>query len=84
VKENLKAAWRWFRQSATIVGLPVMLLVVTMGFQKFLFTTTCWTAGYQCQYALGSEDSMANYMSDLLNANPGADLDVRSVPRRNK
>ena len=51
-----------------------MFLLLMMGAQKFMFTLTCSTAGYRCEYAIGAQDAMAEYMGDLLSSNPGVDL----------
>lgn len=71
---NLKSFCRWYYQSSALVGIPLLFLLLMMGAQKFMFTLTCSTAGYRCEYALGATDAMAEYMGDLLAANPGVDL----------
>lgn len=62
----LNKGWIWFRQTSTLVGIPVMFLLVVMGFQKFLFTATCEVAGYRCEYAMGASGAVHDYIDDLL------------------
>lgn len=71
---NIKLILRWYYQTAAIVGIPLLFLLLLWGTQKFVFTLTCSTSGYQCEYALGATDVMANYMGDILASNPGMDL----------
>lgn len=75
---NVKTFLRWYYQTAALVGIPVVFLLLMMGAQKFLFTLTCTTAGYRCEYALGATDAMAQYMGDLLMSNP--DMEIVSKP----
>lgn len=78
--ERLHGAFRWFKITSMLIGAPVVMLLVLVGAQKFLFTTICYAAGTKCEYAIGASDGMAQYMGDLLDANPGADIVAR--PRR--
>lgn len=64
----LNKGWIWFRQTSTLVGIPVMFLLVVMGAQKFLFTATCQMVGYRCEYAIGASDAVHDYIDDLLAA----------------
>ena len=75
---SMKIFFRWYYQTAALVGIPVVFLLLMMGAQKFLFTLTCTTAGYRCEYALGATDAMAQYMGDLLMSNP--DMEIVSKP----
>lgn len=75
---SMKTFFRWYYQTAALVGIPVVFLLLMMGAQKFLFTLTCTTAGYRCEYAIGATDAMAQYMGDLLSSNP--DMEIVSKP----
>lgn len=77
MKEKLKKFLAWYFYSSTLVGVPLVLLLFAIGMQKFIFTTTCTIIGYKCEYALGAQDAMANYMGDLLSNNPGKDIVVK-------
>lgn len=76
------AAWSWFRQTSTLVGMPMVAVLLMLGAQKVFFTLTCHTAGWRCEYALGATDAMAEYMGELVAANPNSDL--QAVPRKRK
>jgi hypothetical protein len=74
---SMKTFIRWYYQTAALVGIPVVFLLLMMGAQKFFFTLTCTTAGYRCEHALGATDAMASYMGDLLLSNPDMDIVTR-------
>lgn len=76
---SMKTFLRWYYQTAALVGIPVVFLLLMMGAQKFLFTLTCTTAGYRCEYALGAQSAMAEYMSELVASNN--DMDIIAKPR---
>lgn len=78
--EKMKGAYRWFLTTSMLVGMPVVLLLVLLGIQKFAFTTTCYVANYRCEYAIGANGGMADYMGELLAANP--DVDIKAEKRR--
>ena len=80
MKEKLINTFVWFKQTSTLVGMPVLFILVTMGVQKFFFTTTCYTVGWRCEYSFGATDAMASYMGELLASNPG--MDIVTKPRR--
>lgn len=69
----------WFRQTSTIVGIPVTLILTMLFIQKVFFTTTCTVAGWRCEYSIGATDAMTEYMGQLLAANPG--MDIAAKPR---
>lgn len=69
-----KAMWIWYRQTSTILGIPTLFALLFLGFQKFVFTATCMTASWKCEYALGADMAMAQYMGELLAANPGTEI----------
>ena len=68
------AAAKWFMQTSTIVGIPVTLILSMLFVQKVFFTTTCTVIGWRCEYSIGATDAMAEYMGQLLAANPNMDI----------
>jgi hypothetical protein len=78
--ERVKKIVQWYMQSSMLVGAPILMFLVFLGLQKFLFTFTCNAAGFRCEYAIGASDGMAQYMGELLAANPGTDIIAR--PRK--
>ena len=79
---TLKAFLKWYYQTAALVGIPVVFVLLMMGAQKLLFTLTCTTAGYRCEYAIGATDAMAQYMGDLLTSNPDMEIVSRPTQKR--
>lgn len=79
---SMKTFLKWYYQTAALVGIPVVFLLLMIGLQKFVFTLTCTTAGYRCEFALGATDAMTAYMGDLLMANP--DMDIVAKPSKRK
>lgn len=79
---SIKTFLRWYYQTAALIGIPITFLLLMMGAQKFVFTLTCTTAGYQCEYALGATDAMAEYMSELVASNN--EMDIVAKPRTRK
>ena len=79
-RQRLAPWWDWFLRTSTLVGIPIVMLLFMVGGQKLFFTATCQVAGMSCEYALGSTSAMAEYMGDLLAANP--DVDFVTKPKR--
>lgn len=79
---SMKTFFRWYYQTAALVGVPLLFLLLMMGAQKFLFTLTCTTAGYRCEYAIGATDAMAEYMGELIASNPDTEIVSKPVKRR--
>jgi ribose/xylose/arabinose/galactoside ABC-type transport system permease subunit len=77
----MKTFFRWYYQTAALVGIPITFLLLMLGAQKFLFTLTCTTAGYRCEYAIGATSAMAEYMADLVADNPGMDIVAKPSKR---
>lgn len=73
-------AWKWFLQTSTIVGVPVTFILGVMAAQNVLFTITCQTAGWRCEYSIGATDAMVEYMGQLVAANPN--VDIVAKPRK--
>lgn len=78
--ERMKKIMGWYMQTSMLVGAPILMFLLFLGLQKFLFTFTCNAAGYRCEYALGAGDAMMQYMGELVSANPG--VDIVTKPRR--
>lgn len=72
----------WYKYTSFVVGVPITFVLLFMGMQKFVFTAGCMTAGWKCEYAFGVDEAFASYMGDLLMANPGSDIEVRSKSRK--
>lgn len=72
--EKLNNFLCWYGFTAKLIGIPVLFVVLFVGFQKFVFTSTCMIAGYKCEYGLGASEGMYAYMGDLLAANPNVDI----------
>ena len=80
--EKLQSAIKWYLQTAMLIGVPVLFIVLMLGTQKMLFTATCYTAGFRCEYAFGATDAMTSFMSDLVGANPN--VDIVAVPKNKR
>ena len=76
--EKIKQFYRWYQTTALIVGFPILAMLLFLGLQKFIFTSTCMTIGYRCERAIGADESLQAYMGDLLAANPGVDIVTKS------
>lgn len=79
---NFKSFMRWYYQTAALVGIPLLFLLLAIGVQKFFFTLTCTTASFRCEYSIGATDAMAQYMGDLLTANPNVDIVAEPKSKR--
>lgn len=73
--EKMKVFWAWYCQTSCVVGIPVLMVIILIATFKTLFTLTCLTAGYRCEGALGTQEAMATYMSELVGGK--ADLEVK-------
>lgn len=71
---------RWWWTTAAVIGTPVLLLILLVGIQRSFFTLTCETAGYACEYSFSRTDAMAEYVGEVLAANPHGDLKL--TPRK--
>ena len=78
--EKLQSAIKWYLQTAMLIGVPVLFIVLMLGAQKMLFTATCYTAGFRCEYAFGATDAMTSFMSELVSSNPN--VDIVTSPRK--
>lgn len=78
MKDKIANAWEWYKYSAFLVGLPVMFVVCMFALSRTLFTGTCLVAGYKCQFALGTEQIMSQYLTALV----GGEADLSVTPRQ--
>ena len=78
--ERLQSAIKWYLQTAMLIGVPVLFIVLMLGTQKMIFTATCYTAGFRCEYEFGETDAMTSFMSELVSSNPN--VDIVASPRR--
>lgn len=69
----------WYKQTATLLGIPILMILLFIGAQKVFFTSTCQIAGFKCEYAIGATDAMTAYMGELLASNQG--MDIVTKPR---
>lgn len=72
--EKLKTFIGWYKYSSFLVGIPILFMLIFFAFQKFVFTSTCMVVGWKCEFAIGANDSMAQYVDTLLTSNPGMDI----------
>lgn len=79
---KLKDFVSWYGYTATIVGYPVLLVVIFIVMQKLTFTSTCMTLGYKCENAIGADQGLASYMGDMLDANPNVDIITKPKGKR--
>lgn len=61
----MKAFWKWFLQTATLVGVPVLFIVLVTAVEKTFFTLTCVTAGYQCESSLLMSGRTNQFIGEL-------------------
>lgn len=76
--QSLNTFWNWFLYSARLVGAPILAFLLVWGIQKITYTGTCIIGGLKCEQAIGADDSMVAYMGNLLSANPGNDIVVKT------
>ena len=72
--EKLNRFWIWYKQTSTLLGVPILMLLLFVGVQKVFFTATCQVGGFKCEYSIGATDAMAQYMGELLAANHDVDI----------
>lgn len=78
--EKLQNFLGWYGFTAKLIGIPVLFVVLFLGVQKFIFTSTCMIAGFRCEYSFGATDAMTEFMGELLSANKN--MDIVAKPRR--
>lgn len=61
----MKAFGKWFIQTSTLVGVPVLFIVLVTAAEKTLFTFTCVTAGYQCEHSLLMSGKTNDFIGEL-------------------
>lgn len=78
--EKINRFVTWYKQTATLLGIPILMLLLCVGVQKVFFTSTCQVLGWKCEYSIGATDAMTEYMGQLLASNQG--MDIVAQPRR--
>ena len=63
---RFKAFGKWFMQTATAVGVPVLFIILVTAVEKSLFTLTCVTAGFQCESSLLMSGRTNKFIGELL------------------
>jgi hypothetical protein len=81
-ESNRAEAWKWFKKTSTLIGMPIVASLLIVGAQRMFFSVTCEVAGWRCEYAFGATEAMAEYMGELVAANPNSNL--VAVPRKKK
>ena len=77
----MKAFWKWFLQTATLVGVPVLFIVLITAVEKSLFTLTCVTAGYQCESSLLMSGKTNQFIGELLAGEPEEPVETKKRKR---
>lgn len=72
-----RAFLTWYSQTSRLLGAPVLLVLVCLGIQRFVFTGTCMLAGWKCEYGISSGSDIADHMRSLLAANPESDIVIK-------
>lgn len=65
----------WYLQTSMVIGMPITALLIILFVQYGLFTFTCYSAGYYCQYAVTSDPTQAA-IEKIMRANPGMDISL--------
>ena len=73
----LNKALHWYLITSTIVGVPVLALIVIIGAQRALYTVTCETSRYRCDRSyIQGIDYIAEQVTE--------ETDVILTPKRRK
>jgi len=72
--DRLKNFWQWYRQTACILGVPLLLGLIVIGTQRTVATFTCETVGWKCESAFGASDAVGDFMAQLVDSNPNVDI----------
>ena len=72
--QQLKDFLAWYKYTAQPIGLIVLGVVLFYFFKLASCTVACYWFGVACNASYGSNDAMAQYMSDLVGANEGMDI----------
>lgn len=76
----MKAFCKWFLQTSTLVGVPVLFIVLVTALEKTMFTISCVTAGYQCESSLLMSGKTNEFIGELL---AGEDLESKKFVQDN-
>jgi hypothetical protein len=63
---KFKPFFKWFMQTATAVGVPVLFIILVTALEKSAFTLTCVTAGFQCENSLLMSGRTNQFIGELL------------------
>lgn len=74
----MREAWIWYKQSSVLVGIPMLAVIMLTALSKVIFTGSCLTVGYQCEYAVGTAEAAQKYMTSLV----GGNADIKLQPTR--
>jgi hypothetical protein len=77
----MKAFWKWFLQTATLVGVPVLFIVLITALEKTFFTLTCVTAGYKCEDSLLMSGRTNEFIGELFAGEAPSDSDMKKSKR---
>lgn len=69
----MKDFYRWFLQTATFVGVPVLFIIMVTAVEKSVFTLTCVTAGYQCENSLLLSGHTNQFIGELFAGDMGSE-----------
>ena len=72
--QKIQTFWLWYKQTAMLLGIPILMILLSIGLQKMFFTATCQIAGFKCEYSIGASEALVSYMGDLVASNPGVDI----------
>lgn len=78
--ESMKHFYSWYLYTARIVGAPILAFLIIWGVMKVTYTGTCVIGGLKCEYAMGADQGLVNYMGDLLASNQH--VDIVTKPRK--
>jgi hypothetical protein len=67
MKQKLIRFLAWYSTTGWIIGHLILPVVFIVGIETVFFTAACKSAGYYCEYSLGSDPnaSIANKMAQL-------------------
>lgn len=74
MKQSIKLYWH----ASAVIGAPILLIILIVGFQRAVCTLTCETVGYQCERAFGAKASIQEAIGAIVDD----EHDVVVKPRR--
>ena len=79
---KLKPVLVWYWNTSALVGIPVLFILLVMGFDRTVSTVTCQLAGSQCNRAIGALPS--NIKIDLPGYTYAGDTEEAAAPTPKK